>query len=558
MTNRRFLSLWLPRLATDRARSLRGEGLRRVSPPLVVVAKIRNAQRLVGVDARAARLGLAPGLTLADARARHPALVAVEADPPAEAKLLERLADFCARFTPLIALDGRDGLMLDVSGVAHLFGGEAGLMAEVEARLTRLGLTIALGLADTPRAASALARYSRARVAPAGLCGSAFAKLYYDMPVAALGLDDQTSADMARAGLRRIGDLALRPRAPIAARFGVQAIARLDALNGLNREAISPRFAAPDFYVERRFASPIVASEAAMATLYRLADDLAQRLARRMKGARRLELALFRVDGDMRRLVVGSGRPLGEARAMARLFAERLAGGAEEEIDAGFGVDLMRLSCLLAEPLAPVQSEWRRAHEAERSSRFVDLLDALSARLGARRVTRRELVEAHIPERAVLASPAILGAARAEREEVRHGEDAEGGEGDEAIRQPSPVACGWLRFARHDGSDGSAMASAAAPTRPLRLFERPEPIEALAEVPDGPPLRFRWRRVVHEVAAIEGPERIAAPWWRRPDAPTRDYFRAEDASGCRFWLYREGLWGRETTRAKWFVHGVFG
>ena len=522
MTNRRFLSLWLPRLATDRARSLRGEGWGEVSPPLVVVAKIRNAQRLVGVDARAARLGLTPGLTLADARARHPALVAVEADPEAEAKLLERLADFCARFTPLVALDGRDGLMLDVSGVAPLFGGEAGLMAEVEARLTRLGATVALGLADTPRAASALARYSRARVAPAGLCGSAFAKLYYDMPVAALGLDDQTSADMARAGLRRIGDLALRPRAPIAARFGAETIARLDALKGLNREAISPRFAAPDFCVERRFASPIVASEAAMATLCRLADDLAQRLARRMKGARRLELALFRVDGEVRRMVVGSGRPLGEARAMTRLFAERLAGGVEEEIDAGFGVDLMRLSCLLAEPLAPVQSEWRRAHEAERSSRFADLLDALSARLGARRVTRRELVEAHIPERAVLASPAILGAARAERE------------------GNAPLAC------------------AAAPTRPLRLFERPEPIEALAEVPDGPPLRFRWRRVVHEVAAIEGPERIAAPWWRRPNAPTRDYFRAEDASGRRFWLYREGLWGRETTRAKWFVHGVFG
>jgi protein ImuB len=558
LTNRRFLSLWLPRLASDRARKLRGEaanhpgpspclsplcgerGARRrssplpalrgerqgegrgESPPLVVVAKINSAQRLVGVDATAARLGLTPGLTLADARARHPALEAVEADPVAEAKLLERLADFCARFTPLVALDGADGLMLDVSGVAHLFGGEEGLAAEVEARLTRLGLEVALGLADAPRAAWALARYSSARIAPAGLSGKAFAKLYYEMPVAALGLDDKTSADMARAGLRRVGDLALRPRAPIAARFGAEAISRLDALSGVTREAISPRFAAPDFCVERRFASPIVASEAVTATLVRLADDLAQMLARRMKGARRLELALFRVDGDVRRIVVGCGRPLGEARAMARLFAERLAGGAEEEIDAGFGVDVMRLSCLLAEPLEPVQSEWERAREAERSARLADLLDGLSARLGPRRVTRQELVEAHIPEQAVVASPAVLGAARAR------------------------------------GEGGEPIARAAAPTRPLRLFERPEPIEALAEVPDGPPLRFRWRRVLHEVAAIEGPERIAAPWWRRPGAPTRDYFRAEDTLGRRFWLYREGLWGRETTRAKWFMHGVFG
>jgi protein ImuB len=522
LTNRRFLSLWLPRLATDRAHKLRGEGLGGFPPPLVVVAKIKSAQRLVGVDATAARLGLTAGLTLADARARHPALVAVEADLQAEARLLERLADFCARFTPLVALDGADGLMLDVSGVAHLFGGEEGLVAEVEARLTRLGVTLALGLADAPRAASALARYSSRRIAPAGLSGKAFAKLYHEMPVAALGLDEQTSADMARAGLRRVGDLALRPRAPIAARFGSQAIARLDALSGLDRDAISPRFSAPDFCAERRFASPIVASEAVMATLRRLADDLAQMLARQMKGARRLELALFRVDGEVRRIRVNAGRPLGEARAMARLFAERLAGGGEEEIDAGFGVDLMRLSCPLAEPLEPSQREWESAREAERLARLGDLLDGLSARLGARRVTRQRLVEAHVPEQAVVASPAVLGAARAL----------------------------W---------EGSApIARAAAPTRPLRLFERPEPIETLAEVPDGPPLRFRWRRVLHEVAAIEGPERIAAPWWRRPDAPTRDYFRAEDTFGRRFWLYREGLYGRETQRAKWFMHGVFG
>ena len=519
MTIRRFLSLWLPRLATDRARRARAVD---AAAPLAVVATVGQARRLVGVDANAARLGLSAGLTLADARARHPALVAVEADPAAEAKLIERLADACARFTPLVALDGGDGLMLDVSGVAHLFGGEAALAQEVEARFSGQGFSVALGLADAPRAAWALARYSNARIAPAGLSGKAFAKLYHEMPVAALGLDDKTSADMARAGLRRIGDLAMRPRAPIAARFGSQAIARLDALNGLSREAISPRFSAPDFCAERRFASPIVAHEAVMATLAKLADDLVLLLARQMKGARRLELALFRVDGDVRRIVVGSGRPLGEARAIARLFAERLAGGAEEEIDAGFGVDLMRLSCLLAEPLEPSQREWESAHEAERSARLADLLDGLSARLGARRVTRQRLVEAHIPEQAVVAAPAVLGEARARGEGL-------------CLAVP-----------------------AEAPTRPLRLFERPEPIETLAEVPDGPPLRFRWRRVLHEVAAIEGPERIAAPWWRRLDAPTRDYFRAEDTFGRRFWLYREGLWGRETARAKWFMHGVFG
>ena len=482
---------------------------------------MKNARRLVGVDINATRLGLSVGLSLADARARHPALIAIDADPAAEAKLLERLADSCARYTPLVALDGRDGLMLDVSGVAHLFGGEEGLVEEIEARFARQGFTLALGLADNPRRAWALARYARHRIVPAGFSGKPFAKLFHEMPVAALGIEAAVAADMARAGLRRIGDLAMRPRAPIAARFGADVIARLDALHGLARDAISPRFAAPDFSAERRFASPIAHVDALMATLAKLADDLVVLLERREKGARFVELSLYRVDGDVRRIRVGAGRPLNEARAIARLFAERLAGGAEDEIDAGFGIDLMRLSCLVAEPLAPSQSEFERAFEAERAAKLADLLDRLSARLGPSRVTRQTLVDAHLPEQAVVAAPAVKGEMRA----------------------------------RGEGLD--IYAAREAPSRPLRLFEWPEPIETLAEIPDGPPLRFRWRRVLHEVAAIEGPERIAAPWWRHAGAPTRDYFRAEDATGRRYWLYREGLYGRETMRAKWFLHGVF-
>jgi protein ImuB len=507
-------------LATDRARRL---GHVDKAAPLVAVAKIDNAQRLVCVDAQAARLGLSLGLSLPDARARFPALTAVEAEPAEEARLLERLCDWCSRFTPLAALDGRDGLMLDISSVAHLFDGEAALIEDCRARLSAQGITVLIGAAGNPRAASALARFSRIKIAPEPLSDKAFAKLFYDLPLAALGLDEKTVADMARAGLRRIGDIALRPRAPITARFGPVPMARLDALKGLERSSIAPRFRPPDFCAERRFASPIEAIEA---QLRKLADDLVVLLERQAKGARRIELSLYRVDGAVRRILIGASRPLNEARAIVRLIAERLESPDEDEIDAGYGVDLMRLACLAAEPLAPSEAELERAHEAERARSLAELLDRLSARLGARAVTRRELIDAHLPEQAETA--AMLGRARTRR----------------YCEEPAGLT-------RGDDANG-------APPRPLRLFAHPEPIEALAEVPDGPPLRFRWRRVLHDVTAIEGPERIAAPWWRQTDMPTRDYFRAEDSEGRRFWLYREGLWGRETEQPKWFVHGLFG
>jgi len=478
---------------------------------LAVVATLKNARRLTGVDVNAEKLGLTPGLSLADARARHPALVTFDADPAGQGQALEQLADACSRYTPLVALDGVDGLMLDVSGVAHLFGGEDGLLADAQARFARARLTLKPGLADTPGAARALARFSQEGVAPAGLEGRAFNKLFHDLPVAALGVAPALAADLGRAGLKRVGDLAMRPRAPIAARFGADLIARLDELHGLTRPSIEPRFPAPDFVAERRFASPIQHQEAVEATLNRLADDLVVLLERRGKGARRLELALFRVDGAARRLRVAASRPLNEARAIQRLFRERLLHG--EPIDPGFGIDLMRLSCALAEDAEPSQHAFERAFEADQAKALAELIDRLSARLGPSRVTRQTLVDAHIPERSVVARAAALGE-----------------------------------------TEGAAL---DMPPRPLRLFERPELIEALAEVPDGPPLKFRWRRVLREVAAIEGPERIAPPWWRGPEGPTRDYFRAEDVFGRRYWLYREGVYG-QTARPRWFVHGVFG
>ena len=530
----RFISIWLMRLASDRAR--KRLVLQKVAPPkaapLAVSAKINNAQRLVCIDASAAALGLHPGVALADARARHPDLIVVEAEPQEEARLLARLADWLGRYTPLCALDGADGIVLDITGAAHLFGGEEAMARDIAARLRAQGFSLQLAIANSPRAAWALARYGERRIAPEILDAKSFARLFHDLPLAALGLDAALVAGLARVGLRRIGDIAMRPRAPIAARFGAAPLARLDALQGLERSPISPRFAAPAFIAERRFASPIAHEAALSATIQKLADDLVVLLERQAKGARQLELSLFRVDGQMRRITVGAGRPLNEARAIARLFAERLASPHEDDIDAGFGIDLMRLACTLAEPLAPSQRELERAHEGMRAQALADLIDRLSARLGPRRVTRLEPVETHIPEHCVVAVPLT----------------------QEPSPRPSPEReREKKRLPLSRSGEGRGEGIENSQPRPIRLFERPERIEAIAEIPDGPPLRFRWRRVLHDIAAIEGPERIACEWWRDA-APTRDYFRAEDSQGRRFWLYREGLYGREAVR--WYVQGA--
>ena len=520
----RYLSLHLPHLALET-----GATAPDLARPRAAYAKIKSAHRLVAADAAARRLGLSPGLSLADARAIAPDLDAVEHDPAAQARRLETIADWARRFTPLAALDAPDGVMLDISGAAHLFGGEAALLRDIEQRLARQGVTGTGAVASTPEAAWALARTSRTRRAPED--EKALLRLVCALPVAALRLDAAIVAALERAGLKQIGDLYLRPRAPIAARFGEKVFATLDAMLGKTRSAISPRFEAPAYIVERRFAEGLAARAQIEESIAALSVELCRMLEAHGEGARRLCATLFRVDGVVRHIHAGASRPLRDAKAMARLFHERLeaAGKTRDEdvLDAGYGFDVIRLAATAVDALDPVQHMLAQKgktqgdlvlSDAERAARLADLVDRLGARLGVRRVMRLEARDTHWPEHAVVAMPVADGKPGA-----------------------APVA-----------------APADAPERPLRLFETPELVEAIASVPDGPPVRFKWRRLMHEVAAVEGPERIAPEWWKQEaSALTRDYFRIEDKEGQRFWLFREGLYASETARPRWYVHGLF-
>ncbi|WP_425416619.1 DNA polymerase Y family protein [Oricola indica] len=528
---RRILALTFPHLSTDRiARGRHGRTWRQTgaeAPPLVTAHKEKNAMRIAGLDAAAEARGLRRGQGLADARAAHPDLDIVPADAEADRRLLTALADWCDRYTPLVALDAPDGLFLDITGCAHLFGGEQGLLADLLARLFEQGFTACASVAATPGAAWAAARFADG---PLIVEPGAEAPVLGPFPLAALRLDGETLAGLAKVGLKTVRQLAEAPRAPLARRFGRQCLLRLDQALGAVEEAISPRLPVPALSAERRLAEPVGRIEDVEQLLLALAIRLQGGLERRGAGARALEYALFRVDGVVYRLCVGASRPVRDPETVVKLFRERLA-SVGDELDAGFGFDVVRLSVLADGAMDDGQGDFSDGTDGGDPDLAI-LLDRIAARLGANApvdarhpVSRLQAVESHEPERA---------------EELRP-----------APQDTSPLPA-------------NKMSVPPAVPRPARLLARPEPVEVVAGVPEGPPQHFRWRRAHYRVTRAEGPERIAGEWWGHEasedlhPAP-RDYYRVEDEDGRRYWLFRRGLYGAAGggVAPEWFLHGMF-
>lgn len=476
-----------------------------------MVETTRGAQLLAAIGRQALALGLSPGLSLADARARIPRLTVLDHDPAADAALLGRMVEDSRRWTPLVAPDPPHGLMLDVTGCAHLFGGEAALRERALRRLRRGGFTVRGSLAGTPEAARALARFGRTGiVAPGGE-----AEAVRPLPVAALEAPAEIATALKRAGFKRIADLADRPGAPLASRFGVELTTRLARLLGREDRRIAPSRSSTPCMVEHGFPEPIGHADSIARALRSLVERACAELESRGEGGRLFQAEFFRTDGVVRRIAAGTGRPVRDPRAVERLFRERTDALADP-LDPGFGFDLIRLAVPETEPLDHVQPELDGA--AAEAGELSDLIDRLVARFGPARVSRFAAADTHDPVRAARLVPAT--AARVE-------------------------SGAWLRPEPGE-----------PPSHPLRLFEPPQPVEAFAEVPDGPPIRFRWRRTVHDVARAEGPERILPEWWRDLNTPARDYYRVEDGQGRRFWLFREGFHDGDGG-PRWFLHGLF-
>ena len=441
-------------------------------------------------------------MALADSRAICPDLATRPADLAREAAALASLRRWASRYAPMVATDGADGLMADISGVPHLFGGEADLRDDLHARLERAGLQAASAIAGTRGAAHALARHGGGIVADGQLAAG-----IGHLPVTALRVDQDSAEALARVGLMRIADLIHLPRAPLARRFGAGLVLRLDQALGAQSEPVAAGPDAPHFGVRMTLPEAIGLQADVMAGLARLLDRLCAKLAATHMGARRLRLELRRVDRGTAQVEIGLARPMRDPARIAALFAKGV-----DEVDAGFGIDALRLTAPVVEALAPEQIGGQMGAGAaiRHEDALADLMSSLGNRIGFERVLRLLPATSLIPERSFLLAPAAY-----------------------STPEPPPPRAG--------------------PARPITIFP-PEPVAGASGTP---PASFRWRRMRFTTLRATGPERITPEWWFDDPAwrsGLRDYWRIETQEGPRLWLFAtpqaQGL-------QDWYVQGEF-
>ena len=527
------MSLFLPNWSIDRRRP-------NTQPDKpTVIADWTGGSGVVAAADPGVAAGITPGMPLADARAIDPDLAVLPADPAGDAAALQHLAQWCGRYCPWTAPDGGTengsaGIWLDITGAAHLQGGEANLAADLIARLARRGISARAAIADTPGAAWAVARSGAVTrsgavarrgqenivIVPPGEHRAALAAL----PVRALRLSWAAVELLERLGLRRIGDLYDLPRPSLVLRFGLDLARRLDQALGAAAEPLSPVPPEPIRWSHRHFAEPVASPEDLAAAARELLRVLCARLEKEELGARRLRLRFHRVDGILQSIEIGTASPSREPAHLALLMLERL-----DTIEPALGIEDMRLDALSVEKLGAHQidlpefdlakkTQTEKTGQISAMRAIGALVDRLENRLGPGAVAALCPRDSHIPERAMRRVPVFTVAAGTQ----------------------------WN----------------TEKLRPIRLLPHPEPIEAVAPVPDDPPLLFRWRRLIHRVRAADGPERILGEWWREPEASPeeddrlRDYYCVEDEGGRRFWLFRAGL-HHPPNLPRWFLHGLF-
>ncbi|MCY4305176.1 MAG: DNA polymerase Y family protein [Aestuariivita sp.] len=492
----RILSIWLPRLPLDR---LIRKGDPRTNGSFAITAERKNAARLTHLTATARQAGLAPGLSIPDARAICPDLLTEPANPTWEAALLKALARWADQLSPRVALDAPEGLLLDISGCTHLFGGEAAMGAHARQRLGDIQIEGRIGIADTKGAARALARFSQqpVTIAPAGRTSETMKAL----PIAALNLSDKMVAELRQTGLKTIGQLYAVKASELARRFGLELTTALNRLRGHAPDPIMPAPKKPSFAARMSLPEPVGYLADIKNVLGRLAASVCQRLIQEQKGARRFELTVCCVNSGDHLLSIGFARPCFEPGPIQQQFARAL-----NDLKLDYGADWFRLAAHYVEPIRLRQM---RLHtEAEAEDHIAHTISTLGNRVGFDHVRRFQSYDSHLPDREFFQIEAVAKTAQ-------------------TSWQPRPRK------------------------RPLRLFQIPERVRTLE--PDRPPKQFEWRYHTYRTAKAQGPERLTPEWWRDSDNRIRDYWRVQTEDGPRLWLLNfPGVKSPD-----WFVAGRF-
>jgi protein ImuB len=500
----RVVSIYLPDLATDRIR--RADPAIPAEQAIAVISKSGSKRWVSAADAAAKKAGVRVGIAAAKAQALFQGLLMIDADPTADAEALERITLWAlTQYSPLVAADGEDGIVMDTEGADHLQGGEGPMLTGIANRFRSKGLTARVAIADTWGAASACARaITRETVI---VPRSETVRAVERLPIALLRLPPKIVGDLRTLGFQSIGELANTARAPLTLRFGPEVGRRLDQIFGRVSEPIDPIRSPELIEVNRSFAEPIGAAETINKYVGRLVVELVHELQRKGLGVRRTDLIVEKVDGTRQAIRAGTAKPARDVAWLTKLFRDRT-----EKIEPGFGIEKLSLVAVMSQPLEETQRTSSLVEDE--SEDITPLIDIFGNR--GQRVYRIAPVASDVPERSV----------------------------QRIAASAEDVAETWT----HEWK------------RPVRLLDRPDPVEVMALMPDHPPVAFTWRGKRRRVKCADGPERVFGEWWVRSSEleAVRDYFVVEDDTGERFWLFRSGD-GVDTATGshKWFMHGIF-
>lgn len=495
----RYVSIWFRYLLTD--------WFARRQPALLgkpVVLKVNDHGRAVIARSNAAARmqGLLPGMPVADAKALVSDIVVLDDPPEGPGKLLTALGRWCIRYSPVVAVDMPEGLLLDASGCAHLWGGEQNYVDDLRTRLAAFGYDVRIGMADTIGCAWAVARYGGGTVVAAGQ----HLQSLLPLPPSALRLPEHITSLLEQLGLSTVQSFFHIQRSALRRRFGVELLKRMDQAMGRAEEVLLPLVPLQPYQERLPCLEPIMTRKGIEIALGRLLESLCHRLRSEQKGVRKAVLSCYRVERDVRQVEIGTNRASHNTAHLFGLFDLKIA-----DLAPGMGIELFILEAIQVEDAAPLQESIWQAENVAAAAAIAELIDKLEAKLGPGKVQRYLPAEHYWPEHSVRLAQSLRD-------------------------QPGTA---W-RIDR---------------IRPIRLLSRPEPIQVSAPIPDYPPMLFRYNGNLHRIKKADGPERIEGEWWHKK-GEHRDYYVVEDEQGMRYWLFRQGHYDADRQN-QWFIHGFF-